>query len=196
MKKPAIIIGVGVALVVVAYLVSKKRQSTPLDIVRRAYQRALVGASSVVVEGGKLTGRFLDERRKRGGEIHIHKGIDIAAKLGRPIYAVNDGTVFLLWPNGEIRGYGNTVVVKNNDGTAALYAHLQSWVPELQVNQPVSKGQLIGYVGNTESGTLGKPMKPHLHLEIHARAQKLINKNVPPRLDPESYLESMGMTVG
>lgn len=197
MKKPALLIGTGITLVVIAFILnSKKRQDSPLSIVQRAYARELVNAITYsVVDGGKLTSKFLVERR-RNGKIHIHKGIDISANPGTPVHAVNDGTVFLLWPNGEIRGYGNTVVVKHVDGRASLYAHLQGWIPGLQVNQPVSKGQLIGYVGNTESGTLGKPMKPHLHLEILANAQKLINKNTPPRLDPETYLTSVGMNVG
>lgn len=188
MKKPALLLGLGVTVVLILIL-SKKRKSPSSRRQRNP------DFNYAVVDGGNLTSKYLVERHRRG-EVHIHKGIDIAASPGTPIRAVSDGIVFLLWPNGEIAGYGNTVVIKNNDGRAALYAHLQSWEPSLQVNQQVIQGQVIGYVGNTESGTLGKPMKPHLHLEIHANAQRLINKNTPPRLDPEVYLDSVGMNIG
>ena len=185
MKKSSLAINIGGSILFISLLVFllRKRKATP-PVIKYA-----------VVEGGRLTSRYLAERKKREG-IHIHKGIDIGAPSGTPIRAVSDGTVFLLWKNGEVRGYGNTVVIKNADGTASLYAHLLGWITSLKVGQPVLQGQVIGYVGNTESGTLGKPMQPHLHLEIHSRATASINKDNPDRLDPEVYLDSIGMAIG
>lgn len=205
MKKPVLLIGLGVGVIFILWRMNNKRK--PPARRQRTITPTITNPDFLysVVDGGMLTSGYLAERHRHDG-VHIHKGIDIAAIEGTPIRAVSDGTVFLLWPDGEIDRYGNTVVIKNNDGRASLYAHMQHWEPSLQINMPVLQGQIIGFVGKTEKrskrglrtgGTSSKtPIKPHLHLEVHANAQRLINKDTPPRLDPEVYLESMGMNIG
>lgn len=149
----------------------------------------------VVVENGRLTSKYLVERIRNGNQVHIHRGIDIAAKIGSRVRAVNDGTVFVLWPNGKVKGYGNTIIIKHIDGTASLYGHLDKWVPFLNVGDKIMKGQIIGFVGNTESGTTGRPMSPHLHLEVHEKAVKNVNPDNPKRINPEDYLKTVGMKI-
>lgn len=99
-----------------------------------------------------------------------HNGIDIAAPLGTPIYALMEGKVYWsgLDPAGS-KGYGNVVYTwteENGGITERIYAHMRD-LPLVQAGQTVTKGQLIGYVGAT-----GNAAMPHLHL-----TKKLKNKD-------------------
>ena len=94
-----------------------------------------------------------------------HNGTDLAAPGGTPIYAAADGVVSLAAARPS---YGN--VVQLSHGTAddghrydTLYAHMQSFC--VSAGSAVSKGQLIGYVGNT-GDVRGKNGGYHLHLEL------------------------------
>lgn len=89
-----------------------------------------------------------------------HNGVDYGAPTGTPLYAARAGTVMSSGPNG---GFGNFVLLGHGDiaGRYATtgYAHLSRIV--VSPGQRVSRGQLIGYVGNT-----GLSTTPHLHLEV------------------------------
>jgi murein DD-endopeptidase MepM/ murein hydrolase activator NlpD len=85
-----------------------------------------------------------------------HSGIDMAAPTGTPVRATEDGIV--AW-NRVGRSYGNYVMVIHENGFASLYAHLSGF--GASVNQYVSRGDIIGYVGSTGFST-----GPHLHFEI------------------------------
>lgn len=100
-----------------------------------------------------VDGRLTSEFGHRNGR--LHRGIDVAAPVGTPIRAVQDGLVTFAGVRG---GYGNTVEIDHGDGGATLSAH-QS---ELLVEQGdhVGRGQIIGLVGSTGSST-----GPHLHFE-------------------------------
>jgi murein DD-endopeptidase MepM/ murein hydrolase activator NlpD len=88
----------------------------------------------------------------------MHKGIDIGAPTGSPIWAAKAGTVIV---SGSQNGYGNTVVIDHGGGQTTLYAH-QSRIAARQ-GQQVAQGELIGYVGNTGNST-----GPHLHFETRS----------------------------
>lgn len=90
----------------------------------------------------------------RGGE--FHRGLDMAATQGTPIYATRAGKVI----KAEFHySWGNYVVIQHEDGTTALYAHQQQYL--VKNGDSVSQGQVIGYVGST-----GDSSGPHLHLEL------------------------------
>jgi murein DD-endopeptidase MepM/ murein hydrolase activator NlpD len=84
-------------------------------------------------------------------------GINIAAKLGEPIHAAASGTVS--YAGNELKGYGNLIIIRHDDGYVTTYAHAQS----IGVNRGdhVEKGQVIGLAGAT-----GDVEKPQLHFEI------------------------------
>ena len=85
-----------------------------------------------------------------------HKGMDIAAAGGTPIYAAHDGRISSTTGHWT---YGNVVMVDNGDGVTTLYAHMSSIAAT--VGQQVKKGDVIGYVGST-----GRSTGNHLHFEV------------------------------
>ncbi len=95
----------------------------------------------------------------------FHHGVDIAQEAGTPIKAAADGIVTF---SGNKPIYGNTVIIRHNDGRETLYAHAQSIL--VHKNQKVRKGQIIALVGTT-----GRTTGPHLHFEV-----KVNGKTVNP----------------
>lgn len=93
-----------------------------------------------------------------------HSGMDFRAAVGRPVYDVADGVV---------RGVGNTddqcfrasfgrwIFIDHDIGLSTTSAHLSSF--KVAEGQRISKGDVIGYSGNTERSTA-----PHLHLTVYA----------------------------
>jgi murein DD-endopeptidase MepM/ murein hydrolase activator NlpD len=96
-------------------------------------------------------------RRSQG--LHGYNAIDIAAPTGTPIVASASGQVIISRGSGWNGGYGSYVVIKHNNGTQTLYAHMNQNI--VYSGQNVFQGQVIGYVGNT-----GKSTGPHIHFEI------------------------------
>ena len=94
----------------------------------------------------------------------FHAGMDFSAKTGTPIYATGDGKVFKV--SKSKRGYGNHVVIDHGYGYKTLYAHMSKTA--VKRNQMVSRGDVIGFVGNT-----GKSVAPHLHYEVHKDGKKI-----------------------
>ena len=85
-----------------------------------------------------------------------HFGVDIANKLGTPLYAADSGVVQTA---GWGRGYGNQVVLNHGGGKLTRYAH-QSKVL-VRVGESVKKGEVIGLMGST-----GWSTGSHVHFEI------------------------------
>jgi murein DD-endopeptidase MepM/ murein hydrolase activator NlpD len=95
-----------------------------------------------------------------------HRGIDYAAPIGTPIWAVADGKVIF---RGEAGGFGNLVKIRHAKGYVSYYAHLSRFVTGLRVGQTVRQKQLIGYVGQT-----GLATGPHVCFRI-ARDGRYVN---------------------
>lgn len=87
-----------------------------------------------------------------------HKGLDIAAPYGTPIYAAASGTVTTS-AYGWNGGYGNYVVINHGSGISTAYGHCSSLVAK--VGQTVNQGDLVAYVGST-----GDSSGNHLHFEV------------------------------
>jgi murein DD-endopeptidase MepM/ murein hydrolase activator NlpD len=86
----------------------------------------------------------------------LHAGVDFAAGHGSPIYSAGDGVVVFA---GQMRGYGNVLIVDHGSGVSTLYAHCSALLVGDGVN--VAKGQNIARVGAT-----GLATGPHLHFEV------------------------------
>lgn len=106
----------------------------------------------------------------RGGE--FHRGLDMAAGQGEPIYATRAGKVL----KAEFHySWGNYVVIEHEDGTTALYAHQQQYL--VKAGDNVWQGQVIGHVGSTGNST-----GAHLHLELCQDSSLSQDKLVDPQL--------------
>ncbi len=117
-----------------------------------------VGATADRTVGGggcifPTRGRVTSEFGNRWGRLHA--GIDIAAPIGTPIYAAQDGTVIF---SGVQSGYGNVIILSHRGGLTTLYGH-QSRLAASN-GQAVGQGDNIGFVGNT-----GRSTGPHVHFE-------------------------------
>ena len=104
---------------------------------------------------GRITSRY-GPRRGRA-----HQGIDIALKVGDPIYATFDGKVRFAKAAGN---YGNLVVIRHNNGLETYYAHLSQI--DVESGDWVVAGQQIGLGGST-----GRSTGPHLHFEVRYKGQ-------------------------
>ncbi len=104
----------------------------------------------------------------------MHKGIDIAAPVGTPIFAAAQGVVVKAgWNKG---GFGKLVDIRHADGTLTRYAHNNRIL--VRAGQEVEQGQQISEMGST-----GYSTGPHLHFEIHPSGRGAVNPVafLPPR---------------
>jgi len=95
-----------------------------------------------------------------------HRGIDIAGRLGNPIYAVDAGVI--VYSNWNENGYGNLIVVDHGNGWQSVYAHLSDFARYCGDN--VEQGETIGYMGSTGNST-----GPHLHFELRNEQYGVVN---------------------
>ncbi|WP_394238753.1 LysM peptidoglycan-binding domain-containing protein [Niallia oryzisoli] len=108
------------------------------------------------------------------GQSRTHEGADIMTPKWVPIFAAVEGTVVRYGWN-TLGGY--RITIKAKDGTTFYYAHLMGYPPGLKNGQYVSKGQVIGYAGDTgygDEGTNGR-FPPHLHFGMYDPKGKPIN---------------------
>ena len=97
-----------------------------------------------------------------------HQGIDIFAPRGTPVVAAADGWISSTSPN---QLGGNVVWLWDPArGHTLYYAHLDRHA--VSTGQPVSKGDVIGYVGNTGNA---RTTTPHLHFGIYRHGHGAID---------------------
>ena len=96
--------------------------------------------------------------------VKMHAGLDFAAPQGTPIYATANGTVTVAGNKGN--GYGNHVIINHGYGYETLYGHMVK--VKARSGQKVTRGEVIGWVGNT-----GKSTGPHCHYEVHKKGIKI-----------------------
>jgi murein DD-endopeptidase MepM/ murein hydrolase activator NlpD len=103
-----------------------------------------------------VRGRVLAGYGAREGGGH-NDGINIAAPRGAPVRAVDAGVV--AYAGNELRGYGNLVLVKHDNGFITAYAHCDELL--VKRGDKVGRGQVIAKVGAT-----GGVAEPQLHFEL------------------------------
>jgi hypothetical protein len=123
---------------------------------------------------------------------HFHSGLDIRTNKieNLPVHVIADGYISRI--KIEAGGFGNAIYVTHKGGYTSLYAHLNTFFPELEKmvrakqyeqkswkidftlqphQMPISKGHFLAYSGNT-----GSSQAPHLHMEIRdSRTDKPLN---------------------
>jgi len=107
----------------------------------------------------RISSRFSGARRHPIlGGVRPHFGVDYAAPIGTPIWAVADGTVLSCGWNG---GFGNQVVLRHPNGYMTYYGHLSRYGPGIRKGARVRQKRIIGYVGST-----GLSTGPHLDYRL------------------------------
>ena len=94
------------------------------------------------------------------GDWRTHAGVDIAAEVGRKVWAAGDGTVSQVYDDPMM---GVTVVIEHPDGVTSTYSN-RAADPLVAVGDTVETGTEIGAVG--ETAIAESAMEPHLHLEM------------------------------
>ncbi|WP_036505660.1 MULTISPECIES: M23 family metallopeptidase [Nocardia] len=139
--------------------------------VLKGIQQQLAPAQAVRPVAGVVSSGF----GSRWGAMHY--GVDFADSIGTPIHSVENGTVI---DAGPASGFGLWVRVKQDDGTTAVYGHVNDILTH--VGQRVNAGDVIATVGNRGNST-----GPHLHLEIWDPSDV--------KIDPAPYLASKGVVL-
>lgn len=133
---------------------------------------------------------------------HFHAGIDLSTngKTGLPVLAIADGEVYRL--KVQKRAYGRALYIQHSGGIQSVYAHLDRYSDELQIEQiyqktaaemktrypgdifidppiRVKKGDVVAYSGETGAGL------PHLHLELRMNESTVLNPLTHGFQDPQ-----------
>lgn len=109
-----------------------------------------------IVEGGFISSLFGFRIDPFSGKKRMHAGIDISAKEGTDIKAIDGGEVVFAGSKGL---YGKLLEIRHPNGLITRYGHTKELL--VQVGEWVRKGQTVASVGQT-----GKATGPHVHLEV------------------------------
>jgi murein DD-endopeptidase MepM/ murein hydrolase activator NlpD len=139
----------------------------------RAAAEAARPKAVLPVEGGRLTSGF----GARWGTLHA--GIDLAAPMRTPEYAVMDGVVL---EAGPASGYGLAVYIQHDNGDVTVYGHMDEIL--VTPGQVVRAGDTIALLGNR-----GQSTGPHLHFEVH------VGGIDGERIDPLPWLRERGVQI-
>lgn len=121
-----------------------------------ATQTGIAIPSRMPVEGSRLSSSYGMRNHPVIGGRRNHKGVDLAAPTGTPIYATADGIVGRAdW----FSSYGLFVRIEHGADLETRYAHMSKLA--VAAGERVKKGDIIGYVGST-----GRSTGPHLHYEV------------------------------
>jgi len=112
------------------------------------------------------------EIRKTGPSLIRHWGIDYKAPKGTDVFSISGGIVAKSYLDTT---YGNMIIIDHGQGVFSLSMHLDERLKK--EGDSVSKGELIGRVGNT-----GYSFGPHLHLSIKVNGVSI---------DPERFIKLM-----
>lgn len=97
-----------------------------------------------------------------------HKGVDILAPRGTPIYAYETGAIMRMSTNGL---GGVTLYLQGSSGNQYYYAHLRGYVGGIRPGVRTTAGQHIAFVGDTGNAR----GIPHLHLEVRPGGRANVN---------------------
>lgn len=117
--------------------------------------------------------------------------VDIVMPVGTPVHAARSGVVLEaeddFYKGGTNKAYSseaNNIRILHDDGSMAIYAHLELEKAQVYPGLAVTAGQLIGYSGNT-----GFSSGPHLHFAVQInRGMKLVSV-------PFAFVNQQGQAV-
>ncbi len=116
----------------------------------------LASTPSIWPSRGWVTSTYGQRISPFTGNPQMHRGMDIANRIGTPVVAAADGIVV---EAGADPGLGRTVVISHGYGIKTVYGHMDKLL--VHSGQKVRRGASIGEMGNT-----GRSTGPHLHYEV------------------------------
>ncbi|MCY1707495.1 M23 family metallopeptidase [Pannonibacter sp. SL95] len=103
-----------------------------------------------------VRGRVISEfGAKPGGS--RNDGINLAVPEGTPVKAAGDGSV--IYAGNELKGFGNLVLIRHDDGWVSAYAHNSEIL--VKRGEAVQRGQVI-----SKAGASGSVSQPQVHFEL------------------------------
>jgi murein DD-endopeptidase MepM/ murein hydrolase activator NlpD len=134
------------------------------------------GDFEIVFPHDVLVTRFTNSWGDARSGGRAHRGSDLMAPKGTPVYAIADGLVKHMQDGDRS---GRWLGIEHDGGYESWYMHLNndtpgtddgaaSWdetvVPGLEIGDRVRAGQLVAWVGDSGNA---EPSSPHTHFEIH-----------------------------
>ena len=110
---------------------------------------------------GKLISEYGRQKNTDFNTYTFNSGIDISAPPGQVVRAAGSGEVIY---TGNIKGYGQIIIIDHGGRTTTLYAHLSKILVE--IGNKIKKGQIIGQVGDS-----GGVTSPRLHFEVRVEGK-------------------------
>jgi murein DD-endopeptidase MepM/ murein hydrolase activator NlpD len=138
-------------------------------------------------DAGVVSGNYAKPTSGHGSSCYgsrwgvLHAGVDMAAPIGTPIYAVTSGVVKRA---GAATGFGEAVYILGDDGYVSVYGHVNQYF--VSAGERVSAGEQIAEVGNR-----GQSTGPHLHFEIHPNGVMYGGT-----INPVPWLNARGIYLG
>ena len=129
--------------------------------------------------GGRITDNFGPRPDQPAGANLYHRGTDLGASCGSPIYAATSGTVVYAGPNGT---YGNWIEIRHGEGVSTGYAHIRAGGTFVRVGDYAEAGQNIASVGMTGAAT-----GCHLHFEVRINGTAI---------DAVPFMRDRGVSLG
>lgn len=139
--------------------------------------------SRMPLDGAALTSGYGMRTHPVLGGRRAHKGIDLAAPTGTPIYATADGIVSKA---ERFSSYGLYIAIEHGGSLQTRFAHMSRLA--VAAGERVSKGDVIGYVGST-----GRSTGPHLHYEVRIDGQAV--NPIPYMVESEAQ-QAFAMATG
>jgi murein DD-endopeptidase MepM/ murein hydrolase activator NlpD len=125
----------------------------------------------------------------RNNGTRVHQGFDLEARIGTPVLAVKDASVYKIVTD-DVGGYGKQIIlqIKNSDDniTYAQYSHLSEI--SIEKGSVVKEGDVIGKTGVTGNAKNLPESQAHLHFEYRSEANP--GRGLKGRLDPNEVLDT------
>jgi len=110
-----------------------------------------------------VEGKILSSYGPKANGLH-NDGINIAAEMGAPVKAAQNGVV--AYAGNELKGYGNLLLVRHEGDLITAYAHNSKLL--VQRGDTILRGQTIAQAGNS-----GSVVTPQVHFEVRRGAKAL-----------------------
>ena len=138
----------------------------------------------------RISSRFSNSRFHPKLKIYRpHHGVDYAAPVGTPVYAIGAGTVVA--KGFQAKGGGNYLKIKHNGTYTTCYMHLSRFEKGIKLGSKVAQKEVIGYVGST-----GLSTGPHLDFRVYENGRAvnpLTIKSQPKKPVSEANLPNFAM---